>query len=77
LEIGMFWDIFRKKEPVVPKAGEKWRMPNKPDPWPQPDNPPVKILDVKDGWVRYRMNELFPDERKPMKDFLQLYRLVS
>jgi hypothetical protein len=62
---------------LEPKAGEQWRLsPTEADPWPQREPSPVKILDVKDGWVRYRLSEVFPDERKTIKDFLQIYQHV-
>lgn len=33
----------------------------------------VLVLDVKDGFVRYRINAAFPDERKRVVNFMQLY----
>lgn len=72
------WRERMPQEPVLvePKAGEKWRLPTESNPWPSPEYRPVKILEVKDGWVKYRINEIFPDERRRMDDFLKLYRPV-
>lgn len=37
----------------------------------------VKILEVRDGWVRYYMNKIWDDERKPIKNFTNIYRLYQ
>ena len=67
--------LLPKKEPVKePVAGEEWVLKND-SPWPEPDQKPVKILDVKDGWVRYDMQGIcFRDERMVMDRFLLCYR---
>ena len=70
-----FWPV---KEPVkapvkAPIAGEEWWLKND-SPWPKKDQKPVKILDVKDGWVRYDMLSVFRDERMELGSFLHCYR---
>ena len=39
--------------------------------------PPVKVLDVKDGWVNYAMPETFIDGRMEEKSFLSMYKKVG
>ena len=56
-------------------AGQRWRL-IRSDIGPWPDTKPpfyVTVLDVKDGWVRYRIGNLFSDERLPMERFKNLY----
>ena len=64
----------------VPVIGEKWFFEglNGEDdsPWPSTKKPrfsPVIILDVKEGWVRYRIGAFYPDERLKMESFLSMY----
>lgn len=48
-------------------------------PWPKDYGyPPIKILDAKDGWVRYAFKDshLFSDERMELDTFNRLYKLV-
>lgn len=75
--------LFRKKktEPVqvasglsaglgTPVIGEIWYLPDG-SPWATKYK--VSILDVKDGWVRYRIGSVFDDERKPLSVFTSMY----
>lgn len=63
-----------KPPPRVPVPGEFWYFKNaNGDPWPPIDYDPVEILDTKDGWVRYFMNDRFPDLRRTLKDFMSMY----
>ena len=57
---------------IVPVVGEYWQMIS-PDPFPSKYKP-VKIIGVKDGWVRYDMGKLFNDERMEIKIFKMIYR---
>lgn len=54
-------------------AGEKWRLQeNIGDPFP-PIRPVIaRILEVKDGWVRYSLG-IFNDQRMPITRFTSLY----
>lgn len=78
-----------KPRPREPKVGEVWKMEDESpgaDPWEaKPSrNVVVVILDVKDGWVRYAMrmessvhksvSTTYQDERKPVGDFIQIYK---
>ena len=68
--------LFGDKEPAI-AAGETWEFVDLPgDPW---GNKPfrVRILDVRDGWVRYSMGRVFPDERRTIKSFVSMYRRVD
>ena len=58
--------------PIV--IGDIWVMKND-SPWPNPDAPRVKILDVKDGWVRYARvgTTLYQDERLVDHSFTYIY----
>ena len=49
---------------------------SKGDPFPIPNNKryaPVTVLEVRDGWVRYYIGSMFPDERKDVDTFLKMY----
>lgn len=72
-----------KTEAAVPAVarpeisiGSKWTLRSNGDPFPS-KYPPAEILDVKDGWVRYSMGpptmSLFPDNRREIDSFLQIY----
>jgi hypothetical protein len=63
----------------TPAPGELWVfMPDKKGPWPTDArrHKPVEVLDVREGWVRYAMGNVFPDERMSVKDFTWMYRKV-
>ena len=57
-----------------PVPGEKWRLYNGGDPFPPKSL--VTVLDVKDGWVRYKIGsgEMFGDERMKVSTFSEVYR---
>ncbi len=60
-----------------PKVGEKWFLRGDDgDPF-GANHDPVLILEVKEGWVRYKMSRLFDDNRKPISDFIVMYTLVN
>jgi hypothetical protein len=63
------------KTSIEPVAGEKWILHvDKTDPWGGNKYPPVKILDVKEGWVRYKIGDyIFKDERMPVERFVAIY----
>lgn len=64
-------------EPRI-NRGEEWALEQNNDPWGGKEYPPVKIIDVRDGWVRYDMGgSIFRDERKTIGDFVALYRLKT
>ena len=82
----MFRYLFKKKhkfessihaEPCIPNPGERWQIRGKNDPWEGKRYNPVKILDVKDGWVRYYLGDVFPDERQKIEKFVRIYTKVS
>jgi hypothetical protein len=61
-----------------PEPGQKWVfIPEQKDPWERKHYPPVTILDVRDGWVRYAMQSVFTDERTTIKSFTRMYRRVA
>jgi hypothetical protein len=79
----MWWPFSKLKQankveaPEVPAPGEKWEMFDEGDPFPS-KYPPVTILNVKDGWVRYSMGKMFfNDERRTVKSFVLIYRKVK
>ncbi len=58
----------------TPKAGEVWiRAIYDSSPWPKRALYEVKIIDVKNGWVRYYLGEFFPDERMKIDIFTSIY----
>jgi len=59
-----------------PEVGERWVF-NDDDPWGGKKFPPVKILDVKDGWVRYYIGHYYSDERREMDSFLYIYKFYK
>lgn len=63
----------------MPIIGEMWQLkPSEGDPWPQTDViPPVRILDVLQGWVRYYQNNIFPDQRMPLRMFISNFGKVN
>lgn len=65
----------KKPQPRFPVPGERWCFGGgiSGDPFPPKGGVTVRILDVKDGWVRYYMSELLPDERMNMSSFLYCY----
>ena len=68
--------LFKKKPSMTPKPGETWGFIEcARDPFPPKHH--VKILDVKDGWVRYKMGILFDDERKRVSQFTKMYKKVE
>jgi hypothetical protein len=63
--------------PAIPHPGELWIF-DHPDgsPWPREPGPIVTILEVRDGWVRYKnSDEVWPDEHTTLKTFCKLYKL--
>jgi hypothetical protein len=62
-----------------PVAGERWVLsPSDGSPWPVATVCiPVTILDVRDGWVRYYCDDMFPDNRKTITDFVSLFRNLT
>ena len=60
------------------RIGEKWKLKEGDgSPWPTKEFPPVTILDVKEGWVRYEIGDAFPDNRMGIKEFTRIYEQVS
>ena len=57
-----------------PQPGETWCFDDG-SPWPTSIR--VKVIDARDGWVRYSMGVYFCDERKKTHQFMSLYRKVD
>ena len=59
----------------APKPGETcWKYLKDADsPWPTLSPVPIRILDVKDGWVRYTIGDGSPDVLK-IQSFTRMYR---
>lgn len=63
----------KTKPKTEPKIGEEhWAIHND-SPWKKENTTYIKILDVKNGWVRYSINRIFNDERMEMEIFLKCY----
>lgn len=76
--------LFRKKPieplPVIdaPSRGELWKFIVKDaSPWDFTGGMVAKILDVKDGWVRYSIGRPYEDERMEIKYFVEIYKKVE
>ena len=39
----------------------------------RPSYPPAKVIEVRDGWVRYAIGQAHPDLSKPIQTFTYLY----
>ena len=49
-------------------------------PWSPKSHDPIftiKILDVKDGWVRYSMGKIYNDERMETETFTRIYEKLT
>jgi hypothetical protein len=71
---------FKKKEPEVVniKPGQLWKSKSKDgDPFPPKDRDAIKILDFKNGWVRYAYPTIFTDERMALSSFLYVFELLE
>lgn len=68
-----------RKSPEVtrtPVAGEIWYLSDG-SPWLKM-NCPAEILEVRDGWVRYKLSDLiYQDERLRVESFVRCYSYVS
>ena len=59
------------------EPGQEWLLHDREaGPWKSTRFKPVKILDVKAGWVRYWINEVYPDERMKIGTFVRVYKKV-
>jgi hypothetical protein len=66
--------FFKKRHP---KVNEKWVLSDdRNDPFIPKTYPPVIILEVKDGWVRYDMQGLFRDQRMEIKSFIRIFKAL-
>ncbi len=63
--------------PEKPIVGEKWILQSRVgDPFPTKAETIVTILDVKAGWVRYEMNDVFNDQRMKIDLFMSCYKKI-
>lgn len=60
-----------------PQPGQRWVLMSGGDPFPAPNGPEVRILEERDGWVRYYMHQGFPDNRMKVADFIRIYQLLE
>ncbi len=58
-----------------PNVGEIWALKGE-GPWPL-STCRVKILDVKEGWVRYYLSKFYPDLRMKIKTFTDVYQKIE
>lgn len=66
--------LFKKQ---TPKPGETWRLKSSDgDPF-ENKYPAVRVLEIRSGWVRYRISSMFPDERKAVNAFVGMYDFVA
>lgn len=69
-------ELNKKKNIRYPKIGELWEFKYlSSDPWSDSKQIVVKIIDVKEGWVRYAWQgtTLFQDERVQLSTFVKIY----
>lgn len=60
----------------VTAPGELWRI-NDGDPFPAKEGSGARILEIKQGWVRYALWGGCPDYRLPVPAFTAIYSFVS
>ena len=73
--IGFIKKRLNKNPKRIPVAGEMWVAKGLDDPFPKKEHTPVKILEVKEGWVRYDFGgHIFRDERLEVNSFIYCYR---
>ena len=61
-----------------PLPGEVWAFDSEEGPWPKENKGLVRILDVKDGWVRYSWASGFrTDERMKIRAFRWCYNFYQ
>ena len=67
-----------KEEKKEIAAGQMWILRDG-SPWGEDfrQHPVVRILDVRDGWVRYYMNTIFEDNRMKIDTFYYCYRRIE
>lgn len=63
----------REQNKNIPKHNDLWILNDDKSPW-EPQNIPVTILDVHDGWVKYSIG-ILTDNRMDLKIFLRIYKL--
>lgn len=77
----IFRKLFKKAEVKKPIPGETWCLSMQFNgPWPlRGDNTGVCILDVKEGWVRYKVGGgvIFNDERMEVDKFTKIYSFLG
>jgi hypothetical protein len=64
----------------APAPGEAWVLAlDAKGPWPYDAQPykPVRVRDVRDGWVRYAIGSTYPDERATVESFTRMYRKAT
>ena len=70
--------LFGRKEKAQPepiKPGDVWVSAGSDgSPWPPACAAVVEIMDAREGWVRYRMGLMFPDNRMREELFRRIYR---
>jgi len=65
--------VTEKPIPAPPPVGSLWEIKSG-DPFPS-SGPVIKVLETKEGWVRYDVCTSMPDERCTNEVFLTIYRL--
>ena len=63
---------FNRFKRRIPKQGELWTFKDD-SPWPNKFT--VRILEVKEGWVRYWMSQDMDDNRLKLSTFISLYEV--
>ena len=64
----------------TPAFGQLWTFNNTDpdDPFPPVRFPPVKVMEIKNGWVRYTMSfDRDTDNRMPIERFQRLYTKLT
>src|SRR3990167_3396264 len=70
--------ILGQRAKRMPQIGELWVIPSDDgSPWPKPGTGPVKITDIKKGWVRYDICGYGYDDRLKLDSFVRMYRPVD
>jgi hypothetical protein len=71
------WFRLKKSTPVIhiPEIGRIYRFKDGDDPWSRLRTHGVEVIDVKEGWVRYKFlgGSIFNDERMELSSFNHCY----
>ena len=74
-----FKNLFKRKF-SIPEPGDQYKInDNSKDPFPPKKHMLIRVLEVKNGWVRYSIGDngiLFQDERMEVSQFVRVFTKI-